>query len=77
MTDNDWQMDAACLEVDPDLFFSENWHDVEKAKEFCSSSCPVVAQCLKRALDDDEQHGVWGATSRPDRIRLRKRRKAS
>ena len=33
MTD-DWQMDAACLEIDPDLFFSENWHDVEKAKEF-------------------------------------------
>ena len=75
MTD-DWQMDAACLEIDPDLFFSENWHDVEKAKEFCTT-CPVMAQCLQRAMEDDEQHGVWGGTSRPDRIRLRKLRKAS
>ena len=72
-----WEDDAACLTTDPDMFFSDNWQTVEKAKEFCNTQCEVRAQCLKRAMEDDEQHGVWGGTSRPDRIRLRKHRKAS
>ena len=74
---DNWEDDAACLTTDPDMFFSENTHDIMRAKKFCNTKCDVRAQCLKRAIDDDEQHGVWGGTSRPDRIRIRKLRKAS
>lgn len=42
-----------------DLFFSEDLHDIARAKHLCST-CPVRRPCLEGALDRQEPCGVWG-----------------
>jgi WhiB family redox-sensing transcriptional regulator len=71
---HDWRDDAACLTTDPDMFFADDMHTVMRAKEFCNTQCGVRDQCATYAMEADEHHGVWGGLSRPDRIRLRKKR---
>lgn len=41
------------------LFFSEDLHDIARAKHLCSS-CPVRLGCLQGALERAEPCGVWG-----------------
>lgn len=50
---------AACLEVDPELFFAEMPADLELAKRVCVE-CPLREPCLVGALERREPHGVWG-----------------
>ncbi len=42
-----------------ELFFSEDLHDIARAKHLCSS-CPVRLRCLQGALQRAEPCGVWG-----------------
>ncbi len=42
-----------------DLFFSEDLHDIARAKHVCST-CPVRLRCLQGALERAEPCGVWG-----------------
>lgn len=42
-----------------DLFFSEDLHDIARAKHLCGG-CPVRRACLQGALDRQEPCGVWG-----------------
>jgi WhiB family redox-sensing transcriptional regulator len=68
-----WQDDAACRDVDPDLFFSV---DSERglrrrarevlAKSLCAT-CPVSRQCREHALATGEVYGVWGGTTEQER----------
>ena len=44
-----WQDDANCLGVDPDLFFPERGASTREAKEVCRG-CVVREQCLEFAL---------------------------
>ncbi|MGH9182380.1 MAG: WhiB family transcriptional regulator [Acidimicrobiales bacterium] len=41
------------------LFFSEDLHDIARAKHLCRS-CPVRRPCLDMALARREPCGVWG-----------------
>lgn len=41
------------------LFFSDNVHDVARAKAMCGL-CPMAEQCLTDALEREEPWGVWG-----------------
>lgn len=41
------------------------------AKKICES-CPVKKQCLDFALENEEMHGVWGATSERTRRVMRR-----
>lgn len=41
----------------------------DQAKKQCAG-CPVLTACLQYALDNREEHGVWGGTSPQDRARL-------
>lgn len=41
------------------LFFSEDLHDIARAKAICSK-CTVRTPCLEGALDRREPWGVWG-----------------
>lgn len=50
---------AACVDADPEQFFSDDMTVVERAKALCRS-CPVREQCLAGALQRGEPHGVWG-----------------
>jgi WhiB family redox-sensing transcriptional regulator len=67
-----WIDSAACLGVDPELFFprkGEN-NQLAEAKSICAR-CVVRDDCLEYALVHREKFGVWGGTSERERRRLR------
>lgn len=45
---------------------------VIRARGYCSR-CPVIAECLRTALENNEQFGIWGGTTGRDRSGMRKR----
>ena len=72
-----WQLRAACLEADPELFFpSHGGHyanrAIREAKEFCSR-CPVTEECLQYAIEYEEDIppsdwvGVYGGLTHKER----------
>ena len=70
-----WRFQAACSDVDPDLFFPvggthERALQTRAAKAVCAR-CPVTATCLAAALDLGIDDGIWGGHSAPERDRLR------
>ena len=69
----EWQADARCSEVDPEIFFPERGGSSKAARAVCSQ-CSVRGQCLEYALNNKEQFGIWGGTSERERRRLRKDR---
>lgn len=69
----DWQDQANCLGVDPDLFFPERGASTREAKEVCRG-CVVREQCLEYALANGEKFGIWGGLSERERRRLRRQR---
>lgn len=65
-----WIKQAICKGMN-DLFFPEedsnNAYKVyQNAKQICNG-CPVVAECLSYALDNQIYFGVWGAKSPKER----------
>ena len=69
----EWQNDARCTEVDPEIFFPERGGSSRAARTVCAQ-CNVRAQCLEYALNNKEQFGIWGGTSERERRRIRKER---
>ena len=72
----EWLYEAACRGVDPDLFFPDGESRVARkrtsvAKAVCGR-CPVKAQCLQWALENDERLGIWGGFTAKERRRLRR-----
>lgn len=72
-----WHMHAACREADPDLFFpigstGPALVQVEEAKAVCRR-CPVQEECLRWALDNNQDTGVWGGLGENERRALRRR----
>jgi len=57
-----WRDEALCRQTDPELFFPGKGESCEPAKRVCGR-CPVLAECLRHALDHGENDGVWGGTS--------------
>jgi WhiB family transcriptional regulator, redox-sensing transcriptional regulator len=58
----DWWPKARCNDgaaTMTSLFFSEELHDIARAKAICSK-CTVRTPCLEGALDRREPWGVWG-----------------
>ena len=68
-----WQDQAACLGMDPDLFFPERGASTREAKSICNS-CPVKVDCLEFALRNGEKFGIWGGMSERERRRIRRMR---
>lgn len=56
-----WETQARCrTEAVPSaLFFSEDLGEIATAKRVCAA-CPVMAECLERAIHNQEPWGVWG-----------------
>ncbi|WP_306796514.1 WhiB family transcriptional regulator [Nocardia sp. XZ_19_369] len=67
-----WHRQAACAETDPDAFFPDRGGNARDAKRVCSS-CDVVRECLNYALDHDQNFGVWGGMTPPERHRFARR----
>lgn len=67
---------AKCAEpsINPDIFMPEGkdyLRATRDAKAVCSG-CPLVEQCLKYAIRNDEW-GIWGGTTQRERKYLRSR----
>jgi WhiB family redox-sensing transcriptional regulator len=76
--ERDWRLEAACAEVDPELFFPETGQlsQATAAKAICAG-CGVRGPCLAAALHGpqarDDQAGIFAGTTTSDRVRLRGR----
>ncbi len=73
----DWRSKAACLTVDPELFFpigntGSAITQVAEAKAVCRE-CEVVSVCLQWAIDNNQDSGVWGGMSEEERRSLKRR----
>lgn len=68
-----WQADAACQDVNPDVFFAADSERGlrRRAKELLAKSlcatCPVEQQCRAYAVAVGEEYGVWGGTTEYER----------
>jgi len=71
LEDLPWAADAKCLQADPDTFFPEKGGSTREAKRICAQ-CPVRAECLEYALDNDERFGIWGGLSERERRKLKR-----
>lgn len=58
----EWRHDAACRDMDPELFFPGTGVSPEEALAVCAR-CPVRKDCLDWALKAPEKDGVWGGTT--------------
>ncbi len=73
-----WRDRAACLGVDPELFFPEKgeWAKAERAKQVCRG-CSVQGACLHEALNGPQatgdEAGIFGGTTPRERRGLRRR----
>jgi WhiB family redox-sensing transcriptional regulator len=76
--ERDWRLDAACAEVDPELFFPETGQvpQAAQAKAVCAG-CTVRGPCLEAALHGpqarDDHTGIFAGTTARERVRLRGR----
>lgn len=75
-----WRTQAACRDVDPDLFFApDGEHEginrtrrETRAKNICWE-CPVSGNCLNWALDNQIGLGIWGGMNEAERASVRRR----
>ena len=78
--DDNWRVDAACADVDPDLFFPVGVTgpavgQIAAAKAVCAG-CSCQTQCLEFAIATNQEYGVWGGTSEEERRVLRRQWRA-
>jgi WhiB family redox-sensing transcriptional regulator len=71
-----WFEEAACTSADPDAWHPDRGGSVADAKRVCRR-CPVIADCLKYALDTDQWQGIWGGLSPRQRRALVRQKDAA
>jgi WhiB family transcriptional regulator, redox-sensing transcriptional regulator len=65
-----WVSKALCSSTDPDEFFVRGKAQTRVA--VICRHCPVVAECLADALDNEIEFGVWGGMTERQRRALLK-----
>jgi WhiB family transcriptional regulator, redox-sensing transcriptional regulator len=65
-----WVLQGLCLTTDPDKLFVRGAAQ-RKAAALCRD-CPVKAECLADALDNEVEFGVWGGMTERQRRALLK-----
>jgi WhiB family transcriptional regulator, redox-sensing transcriptional regulator len=76
--ERDWRLDAACAQVDPELFFPEPGQvpQAAAAKQVCAG-CAVRGPCLEAALHGPQARadhtGIFAGTTARQRVALRGR----
>lgn len=76
-----WHLDAACSTKPQEWFFGGeeqpgkrrhrptlSMPEIKRAKAICNN-CPVMLECQTYALENREEFGVWGGTTKRDRDR--------
>jgi WhiB family redox-sensing transcriptional regulator len=67
-----WRDDALCRQIGDGVeWFPAKGENVRPAKRVCGS-CPVQAACLRFAMDNRIDDGVFGGLSGRERINLRR-----
>lgn len=88
--DLSWMDQGLCRQTDPELFFpaesytggKDNGGKVGQAKRVCNgdpergvAACPVVNLCREYAvMHPEEMDGVWGGTTKNERVPVRRER---
>ncbi len=67
-----WQDLGACQNADPEAWFPEQGGPTALAKDICRR-CEVRTDCLEYALENREQHGIWGGLTERERTNLLRR----
>lgn len=68
-----WKRGAACVGIDPTVFYPVTDEAAEDAKVICNV-CRVQETCLEYALTRRERDGVWGGATERERRRIIRRR---
>lgn len=66
-----WMEKAVCKNYDPELWYSEEKPERDRAKALCHT-CPMETKCYIYAMDAREPHGIWGGLDpkeRRDRVK--------
>ena len=66
---HEWMNRALCAEVGFDPFFPAKGESPDGGLELCGS-CEVTAECLRYALDNEINYGVWGGKMQSQRMRI-------
>jgi WhiB family redox-sensing transcriptional regulator len=71
-----WREHAECRSGYVDLFFPAGdtgvlLNDIRAAKAVCER-CQVQDDCVQFALETNQQDGIWGGTTEPERRRVRR-----
>lgn len=68
--DTAWMDAAACRDVPVDVFFDHDQRGFAQARLMCAG-CPVVAECLRDALEEPgQQYGFRGGKTQEERRRM-------
>ncbi|HUP68493.1 MAG TPA: WhiB family transcriptional regulator [Acidimicrobiales bacterium] len=72
-----WHADALCVEYPEVNFFPEKGEaEVVRAAQAVCRRCLAREECLAFAMSDSSIVGVWGGTTRSQRVAMRKGRRA-
>lgn len=73
-----WDVLGLCAQVGPDPFYLDRGGSSEDAKKICAQ-CEVQPDCLGAALatPPDQDFGIWGGTTKDERVEIRKQREAA
>ena len=75
-TDEEWKEQANCaklhlsLRAVYEIFFDDKYEVQKIAKSICAT-CPVKGKCLRYAVDNKIDYGIWGGMSARDRRRMK------
>lgn len=67
----EWQDRAACRGLDPTAFFLRGADRSRRAVRVCER-CQVREECLRYALDNEVEFGVWGGMTERQRRALKR-----
>jgi len=61
-----WQLEASCSADQHDLLFSQAKGKMDRAIQICGS-CSVKGECLKFAIDEKVEFGIFGGLTPQER----------
>ena len=72
------RLSPPCRSVPAEMMFPERGNTLaaKQAKKVCGD-CPMIAECLQVALDENITHGIWGGTTEGERRRIRRDRRTA
>jgi WhiB family redox-sensing transcriptional regulator len=70
-TPQPWREQAACKGEPTEVWFATQGHGVKVAKRICNT-CPVRIDCLRWAVDEQINHGIFGGRTPRERRMLRR-----